>query len=314
MRGWKGFGPLLLIGILGLAWMLFLSESGSRWLTAWIAPPPSSGPTVGRLVQLEGTAKRITAGRVRIENGPLSAPLELRDGDRLETEAKSRAVLALNSEDEIELSPLSAVILQLWNGTDPASPVYVTVLAGDLSLRKAGVRDRAYVVRDGRLYRPGQKADAKPMALTVLRSAPLDMEIAGDTPGDGDFTADTGEDTAEPASDDATDADADGKTAATAPAMPETLSNEYIDDTIASRQGQLQKCWMSRLQDHPDLKGQVTLQFEISRSGKVHELKIADSSLHDDALIKCVSSVIERIVFRGFNGPEISLSYPIRFE
>jgi hypothetical protein len=150
------------------------------------------------------------------------------------------------------------------------------------------------------------------MALTVLRSAPLDMELAGDTPEDSDFATYPSGEVSEPADEDPTEAGGGGKSAATA--LPETLSNEYIDDTIASRQGQLQKCWMSRLQDHPDLKGQVTLQFEISHSGKVHELKIADSSLHDDALIKCVSSVIERIVFRGFSGPEISLSYPIRFE
>ena len=83
---------------------------------------------------------------------------------------------------------------------------------------------------------------------------------------------------------------------------------------MVSRQSQLQKCWLGRLKDRPGLKGQLVLQFEISRRGKVKDLKITDSTFSDDTLSKCVMSVVERLNFRSFKGPEISLSYPISFE
>lgn len=303
MRGLKGLGPLVLIGIAGLAWLLFFSEPGAKWLAEKFAPGPATGPVVARLVQAEGSVKHVEGGHVQILKTPLTAPLELRDGDRLETDDNARVLLVLNSQDEMAMGPLSSVSLQLWNPKDPSSALYLTVMAGDVEQKKPGVRGRAYVVREGRLYLPGQKAVSKPLALTVLRSAPLDMRLADPAtpaPAGGDFE---------------TDESAAQEFSAVMPAVePETLSNEYIDETMASRQAQFQKCWLSRLKDKPDLKGQIVVQFEISRRGKVKELKVADSTLNDETLQKCVMTVVERIEFRGFKGPEISLSYPINFE
>lgn len=302
MRGLKGFMPLVLIGLAGLAWLLFVSEPGSHWLTSFLAPSSAPGAVVARLVRADGGVKRVHGGDVQKLKTPLASPLDLHDGDRIEVDKKSNAVLVLNSNDEIELQPLTAVTLQLWNEQDPKSPVYLNVLTGEVELLKAGVRGRAYVVREGRLYLPGQKALKKPMALTVLRSAPLDMSLSEATALESEAENATGR------------AGDDGKAAAGLTPEPETLSNEYIDETLVARQGQFQKCWLSRLKDKPELKGQIVLQFEISRRGKVRDLKVADSSLTDDTLTKCVTSVVERISFRSFKGPEISLSYPITFE
>jgi TonB family protein len=309
MRGLKGLTPLLLIGAAGMAWLLFLSEPGSHWLTSFLAPPAPTGPSVGKVISLDGHAKRVHGGDVQKLSAPLAQALELHDGDRFETDAGSHALLQMNSQDELEVQPLSSVTLQLWNDQDTGSPIYMTVLAGDLELKKPGVRGRAYVVREGRLYLPGQKAAKKAMALTVLRSAPLDMSLADSSApagdGKGDFEADP---TAVAPSGDS------GKPDASFTGDPETLSNEYIDEMIVARQGQLQKCWLGRLKDKPGLKGQIILQFEISRRGKVKDIKVADSSIADEPLQKCVMQVVERIAFRSFKGAEISLSYPIGFE
>ena len=97
-------------------------------------------------------------------------------------------------------------------------------------------------------------------------------------------------------------------------ADPETLSNEYIDDTIVARQDQLQKCWLSHLKDGKDLKGQIVVQFEITKRGHVKDTRIGESSLTEETLQKCVSAVIERIAFRAFTGADVSISYPINFE
>lgn len=302
MRGLKLL-PFALLA--ALIWFFFLSERGSAWLAQKITASHSTGPVVGKLVSAEGHFKRINQGGVEILQGPLPSPLELHDGDRLEVDRGARVVMLLNSQDEIEMTELSAVSLHLWNLKDPNSPVYIQWFNGELASRKRGVRGKAYMIREGRLFFPGQKPVDKPLALTVLRAAPVDMQLADQVtaPDDTGFTPDDKDENEElPAE------------AAKFGTSPETLSNEYIDEMITSRQSLLQKCWLTRLKDNPDLKGQMVLQFEITRRGKVRELRVADSNLEDDVLKRCVMSVIERIPFRSFKGQEISLSYPISFE
>lgn len=291
--------PLIVIGAAGLAWLLFVSEPGSHFLTSFLSPTPAPGAPVGRLVRGNGAIKRIHGGDVQELGDSIAEPVELYDGDRIETDKGASAVLELNSQDEFQIDGLSSVHLQLWNDQDPKAPVYMTLMAGDARHIKAGLRGRAYVVRQGRLYLPSQRPAEKPLALTVLKAAPLDMQIAEKQSG-SDF---------EPDQQTPEDAPPSGLSM-----EPETLSNEYIDEMIASRQSQLQKCWLSRLKDRPDLKGRITLQFEIGRRGKVRELRIVDTTVTDDVLQKCVLNVVERINFRSFKGPEISLSYPITFE
>lgn len=294
-------GSLIYVGIAGMVVLFFLAGPGSQWLSARLTSHRSETPPVGRLLSFEGQIKRIHDGQVEIITAPLEKPLTIYSRERLEVDASSKAILQLNSNDEFELPALTAVSLQLWNERDPASAVYMTVIAGSIELKKAGVKGKAYVVREGRLYLPGQNTSGKPAALTVLRNAPLEMDLAsseGTTPPT-EFEEFEDEKSA----------------AASAPLTePETLSNEYIDGMIAGRQSQLQKCWILRLKDNPELKGQLVLQFEISRRGKIMDVKVADSTIEDDALKKCVIDVIERISLRPFKGPEISLTYPITFE
>jgi hypothetical protein len=306
MRAFKGLGPLLLIGIAGLALMFFLSEPGAKWLTEKFTPPPPSTLVVGRIVHLEGHLNRIIDGQVTEVKAPLVGPLEIHDGERVEVSKGGRALVILSSLDEFEFGSLSSVHLQLWNSLDPASPIYLGWLAGPVELRKMGVKGKAYVVKDGRLYLPGQRPVQKAMALTVLRAAPLDMTLAESQPiGDADAFEGSGEE----------DENGGGeRKTGSFGAEPETLSNEYIDEVIATRQAQFQKCWLSKLKDEPNLKGKIVVQFLISKRGRVREPHISDSTLADETLKKCVTQVIERLQFRSFSGAEISLTYPISFE
>lgn len=305
MRALKGLSPFFLIGIAGLASIFFLSEPGSKWLATKLNPPHATTLVVGRIVHLEGALKTIIDGQVLEAKAPLNGPLDLHDGERVEVDKDGRALVILNSQDEFELGSLSAVNLQLWNPHDPSAAVYLNWMAGPIEHRKAGVKGKAYVVKDGRLYLPGQKPTQKALALTVLRSAPLDMGLAESQSGSA---ANEFEDSTEKES------DGEEKPSEAFGAEPETLSNEYIDEMIATRQNQFQKCWLTRLKDEPDLKGKIVLQFEISRRGKVREIQISEATLNDETLKKCVIQVVERITFRTFKGPEISLTYPINFE
>lgn len=298
MRGLR-FIPLIFLA--ALAWFLFVSEVGSHWLAGFVVHDENDGPVIARIVSATGPFKIVHGGTVEEYTADLkSGSLAIYDGNRIETPKGSTLLLVLNSQDELEVGELSALGVQLWNIKDAGSPIYLQSMNGTLTSRKTGARGRAYIVKDGRLYFPGQKPIEKPLALTVLRSAPLDMDLGESDDGGGDF---------EPA-----------EAAAPAPAAPEfsgepqSLSNEYIDEMIVNRQGQLQKCWLSRLKDNPTLKGMMTLQFEISRRGKVRELRVSDTNMNDEPLQRCVLSVIERIPFRSYTGQEITLSYPITFE
>lgn len=304
--GWKSFAPLIVIAVLGLA-VLIAAEPLSKWLASIRA---GHGPlVVGHVVRTVGTVKRIHGSELEVIPSALNLPFDLHDGDRLQTDQESRAEVVLNSQDEFEIPESTELQLQLWNSKDPNSPIYIQSLIGALNFNKAGIRGRAYVVKEGRLYLPGQKPLQKPMALTVLKNAPLDLHL-----GTASSSAVAGS-AFEPDTDlRAGDEPNDIGLPPSGGAEPDTLANEYIDDTIVSHQAQLQKCWLSRLKDSATLKGQIVMQFQISKRGKVKDVRIADSTLDDETLKKCVTSVFERLQFRSFKGAEISLAYPINFE
>lgn len=299
MRGLKILWPLIVVAVVGVV-IVILAEPISKWIAA--GRGANSGLIIGRIIMAEGGVRRIHGANIDLIAAPMTSPVELRDGDQIQTSASSKAAVNLNSQDEFEIGQGAAVQFQLWNPKDANSAIYVEPLLGTLELRRAGVRGKAYVVKEGRLYLPGQTPEQKAMALTVLRNAPLDLHLAG-TPAAAtpEFEA---------------DAAPNDENIVMPPngADPETLSNEYIDEMIVAHQAQLQKCWLSRLKDTPGAKGQIVVQFEISKRGKVKEVRIADSTLKDEVLQKCVMSVIERIPFRPYKGTEISLSYPINFE
>ncbi len=303
MRSVKGLWPLLIIFVAGLLWLIFFSEPVAHFVSSWFENKKPPGISLGRIVQVSGRIKRINLNAVQTLQEPLTSAVDLVDGDRLEVDKDSRAFLILNSQDEFELGPLSSVQLQLWNGRDANSAIYLTWLGGALELRKAGIKNKAYVVRDGRLYLPGQRPTKKALALTVLRPASSDLQLPENLKKVSDEFEDEimleDRETEEPLQ---------------LHLEPESLSNEYIDETIAARQAQFQKCWLSRLKDNPNLKGQIVLQFEITQRGKVRDVRIAEATLDDETLKNCVTQVVQRLSFRSFKGPEISLSYPISFE
>ena len=300
MRRLKGYGPLIAVTVMGLL-LLILSETIAKWLAD--NRSAHNGAVIGRVMHVEGSVRRIHGADIDLLPTPDIKPIDLRDGDRLQTSVQSKADVILNSLDELEVPSGTVAGFELWNAHDTASPIYVSTSLGQVNWQHPGVRGKAYLIKDGKLYFPGQKPVAKAMALTVLHAAPLDMHLASSEAPPGDFEADP-----------AAGAAAADENKAPAGAEPETLANEYIDEMIVSHQAQLQKCWLTRLKDSPGLAGQITVQFEISHRGKVKEAHVADSTLQDETLKKCVVSVIERVPFRSYKGSEISLSYPIKFE
>ena len=89
--------------------------------------------------------------------------------------SENKAIFILNSKDEFQVGSGGVLHFQLWNSRDASSPIYINHSLGALKLITPGVKGKAFVVHDGRLYLPGQEPVEKAMALTVLKSAPLDL-------------------------------------------------------------------------------------------------------------------------------------------
>lgn len=93
-----------------------------------------------------------------------------------------------------------------------------------------------------------------------------------------------------------------------------TLENEEIDSMLQQRQPQFMRCWTQRLKDMPSLAGKMDLQFEINPRGRVQDVHVVDSNIEDEAMSRCIVSVLERIQFREFRGGAITLTFPMQFE
>ncbi|MGZ3722911.1 MAG: hypothetical protein ACXVA9_08285, partial [Bdellovibrionales bacterium] len=177
----RAYWPLIVVAVLGTL-IVILAEPVSKWIGASHASHETLG--IGHLTRAIGTVHRVHGADNELIALPVKEPIELRDGDRIETGAAAKCYVNLNSQDEIEINSESAVEFQLWNPKDAGSPIYINSLAGSLNSLRPGVKGKAYVVKDGRLYLPGQTPLLKAMALTVLRNAPLDLHL-NETPQSG---------------------------------------------------------------------------------------------------------------------------------
>ncbi len=287
-----GLGLVLILGVL-------LASPLATKFAGWIHPL-SRPAQVGQIVKITGEGSINRDGEFIKLHGEMSS-IPLFSRDRIQTKSDAGLVLALNSQDEIEIAPNSEFQIQLWNETEKNSPLLVDWLAGPpIKILRQGVPGQAYLIYSEKLYRLGPISTPKPLALTVLRNMDTDLSLANSN-------------VAEEQTDSESEKSSDEESAPTTAALF-TLSNEYIDEVIAAKQALFQRCWIPRLRENPKLKGSMVLQIEISKRGEVKQVQTIDSSLNDPELERCVSSVIERIRFRPFSGPEISVSYPIYFE
>ena len=93
-----------------------------------------------------------------------------------------------------------------------------------------------------------------------------------------------------------------------------TLGNDEIEQALSQRSSLFQRCWTQRLRENPTLKGTALLQFEITARGKVQNAQIAQSTITDETMLRCLTSVVERVPFRDFDGAPVSLTFPLSFE
>lgn len=101
---------------------------------------------------------------------------------------------------------------------------------------------------------------------------------------------------------------------ATPSANSDTLSSEFIQDTLKRQIPALDKCYKQMLQRTPGVKGQVIMTFTIDRNGKIVAAEATSSTINNNDFKRCLSEVFRRVEFKSFRGDPITSTFPISFE
>lgn len=105
-------------------------------------------------------------------------------------------------------------------------------------------------------------------------------------------------------------------------AIPENNSSEaevsteeqILKSGLDGQKNFFNRCFAKFLVQNPEARGEVVLGFLLFPQGKAEKVKVLSTSLKDNELEKCLTSVVERSPFKRFAGEPISVTYPIKFE
>ncbi len=101
---------------------------------------------------------------------------------------------------------------------------------------------------------------------------------------------------------------------ATEVAAENSNDEQNLKSTLDGQKTYFNRCFAKFLVQNPEARGEIVLGFLLFPQGKAEKVKILSSSLKDNDLEKCLTSVVERSPFKRFAGEPISVTYPIRFE
>lgn len=94
----------------------------------------------------------------------------------------------------------------------------------------------------------------------------------------------------------------------------ESLSSDYIQDTVKRQVPAFDKCYKQLLQRTPGISGQVIMSFTIEKSGKIVNAEASTSNIADADFKRCLSEAIRRVEFKSFRGDPIVSTFPMTFE
>lgn len=94
----------------------------------------------------------------------------------------------------------------------------------------------------------------------------------------------------------------------------ETLTADYIQETLRTQRNLFFKCYGQLLQRTPGVSGEASVAFTIERTGRVTAADVASSSLPDAPFRRCLTDAVKRIEFKSFAGEPVQTLFPLRFE
>ena len=93
-----------------------------------------------------------------------------------------------------------------------------------------------------------------------------------------------------------------------------SISEQEIQDVMASHRTSFLKCYTQLLQKDPNAKGEVSLTFTVENNGKMSGTEVSSPTLNQPDFKKCLIEVMNRVEFRIFEGAPVSTLFPLKFE
>lgn len=255
---------------------------------------------LNELAQLTQAEGRVEISRYHTSHSsplPQGKKLEisLYNLDTIQTRLASKTRVHFLDGYELEFSPKSLFIVEQWNPEENTGPIYMNVLAGDYKVIKKGRPGSLYIVRNGQIFDPSRKPKKNRRTLSLVIRAQVEHQALN-----------TEKPTPSPSPAE--------KPAPQQTALIQTLTNEYIDETIAKNRDQFVKCQQYAVRENKASKGQILVGISIEPIGKMKDVRVLASDIDNPELHDCVSKVLNRTNFRSFTGSEIVRSYPLIFE
>lgn len=221
--------------------------------------------------------------------------ISLYNFDKVQTRLASKTQLSFLDGFLLEFKPKSLLVIEQWDPEENQGPIYINLLAGDYKVLKKGQPGSLFIVQKGQVFDPLRKPKSHPRALALNIQQPLETEVSSKP---------------------SLPTETDASIAHVLPKTPliQTLSNEYIDETIAKNRDQFVKCQQYAIRENKQAKGQLLIGIAIEPLGKMKETRVLASDIDNPELHKCIQAVMNRTQFRPFHGPEIVRSYPLVFE
>jgi hypothetical protein len=280
LRGIYGYIPLIFVLLTGLTGLAFYRPIG-RWFKN--NRELSIGAVVGYITHVEGSVRRMHGNDIELFPINQEHPIELRDGDKVQSGVSSKADFNMVNGGSFELPEGSGILYQRWDPKDEAGPVYMQILFGKVNGDHG--EGEYYAIKNGKLFFAGQKESGEPLGLTIAVNTAQDKHF---------------------------------KLKKTSPASPvnninpESLSLEYLNAAIATWRDELRGCWQPVKKAH-NANAHMDVEFNIGRDGNPQNVKIVKASLEDEKFRACVSGCFERMFFRPFTGEPMTVTVPLEF-
>jgi hypothetical protein len=270
---------------------------------------------IGEIQSVEGQVERRLPQSENMETVPGARPLFSQD--LVLTQKSSSAVLVFTaSQTTLKLAENTRFIAEL-DSLKPGA-IVGTLLDGNIQVLNSGRPGLFRLFREGHeialkdLERnlvpilPGEGKNASAQNAPAVTPTPLNgLTISATLPEEPVGAA------AQPP-----------KTQVSEAVSNEILTNEDIVRQLRIQTGFFQRCYLNFIHrtQKPDSAtvgqaGVVTVSFMIQSNGKVNETKVVRSDFKDTTLQNCITEVISRTVFRGFQGnPVPVLEFPISLQ
>lgn len=295
----RPYAPLLLVGLGLILGLLVFSLSQLQDLSH---PVPQVSESLALLDEAYGDVSVLDYGSTQprtVSSDSRETALQLHHLDLLQTGKDSQVIVKFPSGYELKVEGSSQLLFEAWGG-DPKAPTYIHMISGSYSMQRAGQRGRVLIQQDRKLIYPEGRTAASPYQLVIQATG---FEFAED----GNLAPTMESDEAPEILPAPAPSDASSE-------LPQTLSNEEIDQVLASHRLQFERCQTNALRENQPAQGKILIGITISSEGRMEEVRVISSELNNASFQNCIVSVFQRARFRAFKGPAITRSYPLIFD